>query len=872
MTDTMDQVRLAIAKRCVRLADHFHDFDKLRSGCCSTEQAKRVLTITGVFAYFTEEDWNTLTSKFPGKTTNSFNYQHFLAEVEGSELPPGATLRSPRRIQAAQAVPIDEAALAKAVKSFVHTIKVKSLDIRLTFKDFDRHNIGKVTVSQFERAFPFTVEPSLLKQITAQYTDEMGKVDYKHWVEDMLQAVAQQRREEVGEFRGETLSPTAMTVHQSPPRTLNTADEVLVELRGQFSRNRIRVDETLRDFDKTHCGSITEGQFRGAIGSVKLVHFVLTGAQLAALVDRYAIPYTGVANQAERRVDYRQFLADVNALDGQVSPAKTRSRLSPEEEAAAQKVLEKVRNSVQTQRMNLRPTFQDFDRATKGVFRCRTCTRTRFQRALALNKVILTFPELALLERKYAVLLPGEGDSDSIDYVAFCDDVDAEEVVKPVITSAAAGHQAQRAATAESTQRPQAAAPDLDAVIEGIAQQVALRRMRMKDFFQDFDPLRSGVIPTEKFGTALSMSAIKVSEAELNVLLDYYRNEEIAHTTRYTGFVAEVDRRSNAMHLTGNVYSMPKTKDESNEKALAEIFARIAQTVRGRGILLPPFFLDYDRHHCGRITATQFQQVISRHRFPVNTTETELLCKHFSCPDDPVMVQYRPFLGAIDESEDIIKQHTQRLATRPLASPPRSHQRVVDSSTWPGVQSKIKAALLKGARISEFMRDVDGLRKGYIPCGKFLSALDMAGVHLTDDETAYLTTEFAYTALPDTVDYVRFLGQVNALSDTLTSRLGLSSAGSDSGAVASSDPSYRKVVEKVKKHKQITRRGAESTADAFRDFDKLKKGRVTVAQFHSVMTGLGLRLSADEVKTLNSTLNCGNGEVSYSEFCRSIDN
>ncbi len=56
----------------------------------------------------------------------------------------------------------------------------------------------------------------------------------------------------------------------------------------------------------------------------------------------------------------------------------------------------------------------------------------------------------------------------------------------------------------------------------------ATRNVRMKDFFTDYDRLRSGHIPCAKFRTAIAASKIELTTEELSALENAYRNVKVA--------------------------------------------------------------------------------------------------------------------------------------------------------------------------------------------------------------------------------------------------------------------------------------------------------------------------------------------------------
>lgn len=56
---------------------------------------------------------------------------------------------------------------------------------------------------------------------------------------------------------------------------------------------------------------------------------------------------------------------------------------------------------------------------------------------------------------------------------------------------------------------------DLQQIIEKIQAEVVMKRIRIKEFFKDFDKLRKGTVSQAQFERILRISGINISEKEL---------------------------------------------------------------------------------------------------------------------------------------------------------------------------------------------------------------------------------------------------------------------------------------------------------------------------------------------------------------------
>ena len=59
---------------------------------------------------------------------------------------------------------------------------------------------------------------------------------------------------------------------------------------------------------------------------------------------------------------------------------------------------------------------------------------------------------------------------------------------------------------------------DAETLIERLKADVFRGRLRLREFFKDFDPLRAGVVTEAKFRTALDESGLRLADPELTTL------------------------------------------------------------------------------------------------------------------------------------------------------------------------------------------------------------------------------------------------------------------------------------------------------------------------------------------------------------------
>ena len=83
----------------------------------------------------------------------------------------------------------------------------------------------------------------------------------------------------------------------------------------------------------------------------------------------------------------------------------------------------------------------------------------------------------------------------------------------------------------------------VNSVLDRIRKAVFRGRVRLHEFFADFDPLRSGLVTEAKFRTALDASGLQLEEPELTLLASFYAEDASADQLRckYKEFLADVN-------------------------------------------------------------------------------------------------------------------------------------------------------------------------------------------------------------------------------------------------------------------------------------------------------------------------------------------
>eukprot|EP01065_Artemidia_motanka_P005211 TRINITY_DN12502_c1_g2_i1.p1 TRINITY_DN12502_c1_g2~~TRINITY_DN12502_c1_g2_i1.p1 ORF type:complete len:931 (+),score=363.39 TRINITY_DN12502_c1_g2_i1:69-2861(+) len=918
VVDALRKLRLHCLQNRIRVSMFFSDFDRLRSGTVTPDQFMRALHMCALSRVLSDEDVAALREAYRverGAGKIMVNYAEFCDAIDSvftkkklekapglssdPDTDPASVLATRQRDNELTTEEWDT--LRRLTVRFVAEVRSRGLILKEFFRDFDRHRSGKVTQPQFQRAFPFRLDPAefavMLKRYQSTEQFSKGDIQYVRWVEEVDRIIGGVDK---------APEPMAPSPTRAQLRREHDEEQLLRELRRQVRQSRLRVDEALRDYDKLRTGFVTVSQFHSALGRLRFQKFELTAHSLKLLSDRYG------ANdpQGYPKVAYHRFVDDMEEVftvkGMEKSPSKKMAfdpdmfknepksnQLPDEDEARVEQIIARIRSAVRTRRILLKPMFQDFDRAAKGVYQTRYTSRKRLHRVLAINNIHLTQEEADLLAEKYEAKDAGNS-TDNINYVLLCSDLEPPDRVATSTTQQALGSQKKFIRTGKR------GVLELQEVLEDVQTQVLTNRVRLAEFFRDFDQLRSGVITAAQFASGLGMARVELDPGEVKLLVGRFASEKRAGGVRWQDFCDFIDEvhtckglERQPKHVSNTQQAILRKREQEKEpiqdEQIYKVLALLRETVRAKGVLLPPFFKDFDTHNTGRISVSQLSQVLSRHGFPLSVEQVQLIVK---CYEDPRTrdVNYRALVRDIDASEDPVLQNRLAEAQRrrqmdqaagcPLPTgfgftegPPP-----VDVE---GLLEQIRSTVVKSSvRMIDFFKDADKLRKCCVPSAKFRGGLSVAGIRLAERELQMLEAEFA-GSLDGSVDYPRFCDAVSPETadrgleksptktrtpyrPTRSNPLRVNRTGESETQKAFADAAMDKVRSIVAARRVLAR-------PVFLDFDKTRRGRVSPTQFAAVLHKLSLRLPDDQTQAVIARYIDDRGDVDYTSFCKDAE-
>ena len=891
-----DKIRNGILARHARTDEFFKDFDRLRTGFISKAQFDRCLDQHYGIVLNQEEDIKLMTKygsdpKLPGMV----KYREFCKTIDAafdptvfdnlnSDIPSHSDFES-RTLSRTSLRNCDELLIRIAPYYKYHGISIKS-----SYEDFDQHNIGLITESQFYRRFPgppdvTTAEQTLLAKKYI-HPSKPGLCNYLALHQDMEKVISSQDAAKMQPNK--TLHVTnAITDNRSRQGT--TIQEVFDKIRVAVHKNGIRTTEFFKDHDKLRSGVITKNQFVCGLSLCCGSQANLSRDEIDMLVEYYTTE--------DARVRYNEFCHLMenafNIPDLEKRPtadvyrppigalAKMPNNLCEGDEQKVKEILANLRETVRKKRLMLYPYFKDFDR---GFGYTRGTTKTQFSRMLHMVGLNMSQCDLELICRKFEY--PDSGD---VNYPAFIQAIDSEYCGRAPVTGDWNTTKLP-AKEEEKDDTPDISLVNVDELIKLVCHDVLVNRIRVQEFFQDFDPLRHGSISSSRFRMGLSaMGQSHLSEAQILAIIDRYADPTREFNVLWTKFLTDVEKvftrrglekTPKAVLQPVEDFLMPKpgttnwqNEEEDKKEALNKVMQKMRQKTNQRRILTKPCFQDFDRHHIGYVTKSQLRQCIAYLCLDCKPDEIDLVYEKFS---DNTGFNYLKFLEELQPSEMQEQKYLNRLEQLKLANKEKQIDDTVDIEF---VMNKVKTKVVKKSmRVYEFMKDYDKLKTGRMLKTCFPRALDLCCLGLTESEALTLIEYYTSPGHPDYVDYYQFCDDVESVftqkgleknPTAVPIQFKPNSLLCNNKISQEAEDLLENVIQRLAGRVRIRR---IQVFPFFEDYDRVHNGTVSRSQFNRVLSELelGSLVSAREFHVLYEKYDLvigGKHDFNYVQFC-----
>ena len=688
--DVISRFATYCKKNRVRIRDFFQFQDTLNVGKITSDKFMNVLTLFGF--QFSPEELEDLAQRYKiveGYTDYS-KWREFCNDVE-------AAMKNVNAVLTREVAIVNPRAL-KVLDDIKGYVARNRINILPPFQDFDRSKRGYVTELQFGRVLSILKVPikdADVAVLVDVYGGQNG-VDYFKFVEDVDPAHAQKRRtfkpigatrESIEEVYGHTPAGDAfVTTEQADqliyeskkgllPKIAERTDfnDLMSEIQRWAYTHCVMFHDFLHDFDPLNSGEVTETQFRSA---VLMSGYRLTDPEFEVLVNHYK------STKKRGYVQWRKFADDVKAFVAppglEVSP--TTRPLKPQElmtkticdkstraipTPQIKRILHIVNRFCIARRVSLTEQFVDKDR-----FNHKQITPTAFAQVIQLLGVHVSKGEIDQLCTFYL-----DPTTNFVKYPEFIEDVrnlgginfgeDAAtcEVVNPVpeYTSMDISHYV--------ASRPKLTADQLEwnRILPRLQSWAYKRRVRVYDFFENFDHLRHGTVTQQKFRTVVGEIDMPLTEDEMQFVGKLFALQDKPDLFNYRLLCEQINQvfgvkdlhRTPSHDATCRAAYLPDpslttTEVNSQERqAVDRIIQRMQRYISTRRQEVRAEFQDYDRvPHKNYITKTQFKRCISRLNLSTDENELELLARRYRCTDLDEC-NYNAFCNDIEATMDL---------------------------------------------------------------------------------------------------------------------------------------------------------------------------------------------------------------------------
>ncbi|XP_053605525.1 uncharacterized protein LOC128672415 [Plodia interpunctella] len=446
--------------------------------------------------------------------------------------------------------------------------------------------------------------------------------------------------------------------------------------------------------------------------------------------------------------------------------------------------------TIAARELPLKPYFQDYELVAKNDGRI---TFAHFARILNYIGILVSPEDFNLLVRKFIK------DSYTLDYVEFLKAVEA--VKKEGIRGL--GPEYENPTAVIDTSLPKLTRPEVDAGLSTaplgqtdvfhpvlnqpkpsrqlvelmlrVQQFVLQRRIRVSEFFRDFDPLNCGRIAPQQFRRSMDAMGLGtiLDQNEMLCIMRHYLDPNDTERVCWRTFEDDCDQvftikelekhpdvKAGAAAAAVAELPPPGSADERGGPSEAALdmaeaaLMRVRAACKERAIDLRPAFAEHDPLNNGHVSRAQVRRVLAR--LGVLPTAMQVRALEERYLDDCGF----SYVQLLDEMEERPVESATISSSPP---PPRGPPAGPDPLQTDIVQilAKIKGKMVReGLRPREFLKQFDPRNELVIPRADFYRGLSSAGLSLTPLEMDTLMEVFSAPGRRRYVEYERFAGVV----------------------------------------------------------------------------------------------------------------
>mmetsp|Transcript_44320 Transcript_44320/g.96400 ORF Transcript_44320/g.96400 Transcript_44320/m.96400 type:complete len:507 (-) Transcript_44320:256-1776(-) len=411
------------------------------------------------------------------------------------------------------------------------------------------------------------------------------------------------------------------------------------------------------------------------------------------------------------------------------------------------------------------------------------------------------------------------------------------------------------------------AARSFDEMFDQLRHHVWQNRIRMRDMFQDFDPLRGGRVTAAQFRRVLDLARVPLTQEEKeNVAAAFEVGDR--KEVHYFGFCDRVDEVFTQKNLektptrpVGEPGSMVKKSRSTGsigfgQNRLTELLHRLASLTKTRGVVFKYCYQDFDPLKAGRCNYNNFKRFFP---FKERFSQEDILVLAKAYHDGGTKEQDH-FVNYLKLHNDVTSPNSfasgSPIARSTFVPRPEMVQWSLEDST---PEQRLQAqVVMHRLRLPELFQDFDALRKGYCTIRQVQTVCAILGVTISQQDFDHFIQK--YTREDGMFCYAELCAEVEraftdvGLEKTPLKRIHMP----DSATTVPARRSYQRMTnfeaeEIARIEASVRDRVQQQRIDLlhrFQDFDPIRTGHVTKAQAARVFTTLGFDLTEAELELL----------------------
>ena len=193
-----------------------------------------------------------------------------------------------------------------------------------------------------------------------------------------------------------------------------------------------------------------------------------------------------------------------------------------------------------------------------------------------------------------------------------------------------------------------------------------MKRVRIEEFFHDFDKLRKGRVTRNQFKAILSSMNFVLTDDEFEYLCNKYQTNDPERFFNYRSFNANINKAFTTVGIdkdpvtrvapvTQNDTLLARRKylatDPVQQEGMEALLDEYRTAVANKRIHLKPIFQDFDITKNGHVTKAQFLRVLDLLKITAPPAELQMLLRRYMDLGNVDEVNYVDFTEDVDNEK-----------------------------------------------------------------------------------------------------------------------------------------------------------------------------------------------------------------------------